>query len=395
LPAGYTEKARLAWIRTGPSVAEFYRIYSHGDGWYWYNEDVTISPFLVLNNGKGSFNDYVNTLSGLISYWKLTESAGPSTPDSKDGYNGTWTGSPTFGTAGMLANDDEQCVGFAGTQWSTLQSGTQYDGEFSLVIVFKRSSTAGYEYIITRYDAGGTTGWDVGVWEWSATSPLIFTCSKSGVGNKNLYTTFDVDDNTVRIAVINYIPSEGRIKIYVNGDLNKNDTGAPDLGAYSATQFQIGQGTVGGRNYGVNGGTALLEKVLWFNRSLTQTEVTNLSNLALISFGSLYLPVSLASVVPPTSTLVSALVQTKKTESGDISLNFRATGGNEVMTLTSKVLDGYVAVNPPYFPAWDPPNVNNTILLHTDINQSIDYQPGTDIGHLVNISVKGYYDPIL
>ncbi|HST54965.1 MAG TPA: N,N-dimethylformamidase beta subunit family domain-containing protein [Solirubrobacteraceae bacterium] len=68
----------------------------------------------VLQQGVSSYPDAVNGTAGLIDYYRLGESAGPTIFDSRGSSNGTLSGG-TFGLTGAVQGDANTAVGFNGT----------------------------------------------------------------------------------------------------------------------------------------------------------------------------------------------------------------------------------------------------------------------------------------
>ena len=68
----------------------------------------------VLGTGASSYEDAVNATPGLMHYFKLGESAGPTISDSSGGPSGTVAGG-TFGQTGPIQGDPTTAIGFNGS----------------------------------------------------------------------------------------------------------------------------------------------------------------------------------------------------------------------------------------------------------------------------------------
>ena len=68
----------------------------------------------VLGTGASSYEDAVNATPGLMHYFKLGESAGPTISDGSGGPSGTVAGG-TFGQPGPIQGDPSTAIGFNGS----------------------------------------------------------------------------------------------------------------------------------------------------------------------------------------------------------------------------------------------------------------------------------------
>jgi hypothetical protein len=57
----------------------------------------------------------VDGRGSLIAHWRLGEAGGATAADTKGGYNGVYSGSPSYGVAGAVLNDPNTAVGFNGS----------------------------------------------------------------------------------------------------------------------------------------------------------------------------------------------------------------------------------------------------------------------------------------
>jgi YD repeat-containing protein len=72
-------------------------------------------PVTVNASGTSNYGDAVLDTTGLLSYWRLGETTGPSFADSKGTNTGTALGATTFGVTGAVAGDTNKAMGFDGT----------------------------------------------------------------------------------------------------------------------------------------------------------------------------------------------------------------------------------------------------------------------------------------
>jgi YD repeat-containing protein len=75
----------------------------------------TTVPVTVNSGGVSNYGDAVLDTTGLVSYWRMGETAGPTLADSKNVSNALAAGGPQFGVPGAPANDPNTAVRFDGT----------------------------------------------------------------------------------------------------------------------------------------------------------------------------------------------------------------------------------------------------------------------------------------
>jgi YD repeat-containing protein len=74
----------------------------------------TSVPVTVNSGGLSNYGDAVLDTSGLVSYWRMGETAGPTLADSKGTSPATAVGGPAFAQPGGVASDPNTAVGFDG-----------------------------------------------------------------------------------------------------------------------------------------------------------------------------------------------------------------------------------------------------------------------------------------
>lgn len=116
-----------------------------------------------------AYSDVVLATAGLVSYWRLGESAGSATcVDAQSGHNGTTTGhSPTLGVTGALTGDSDTAATFvqASSQYIDVAHHADFnfgDGPFSVECWVKLASTTNdtNRAMVAKGGAGATGGWE-------------------------------------------------------------------------------------------------------------------------------------------------------------------------------------------------------------------------------------------
>jgi len=94
---------------------------------------VTLYPPEVVATYAG----YATTVNALnpIAYWRLGESSGTTANDETGSYDGTYVNTPTLGTTGLIAGDDDTAVTFAAASSEHVTTGTNV-GDFDLADSF-------------------------------------------------------------------------------------------------------------------------------------------------------------------------------------------------------------------------------------------------------------------
>src|SRR5437867_2919793 len=69
-----------------------------------------------------SFGNLVKSRLGLVGYWRLDETTGTSAADKQGAATGTYTGGPTLGAAGSLADGNKAVTLNGSSQYVTMGS---------------------------------------------------------------------------------------------------------------------------------------------------------------------------------------------------------------------------------------------------------------------------------
>ncbi|TMK56776.1 MAG: PKD domain-containing protein [Actinobacteria bacterium] len=76
--------------------------------------DTATVPLTINSSGASNYGDAVLDTPGLVGYWRLGESTGPSLADSKGSATGTASGGAIFGLPGGVLGDPNTAIGFDG-----------------------------------------------------------------------------------------------------------------------------------------------------------------------------------------------------------------------------------------------------------------------------------------
>lgn len=114
---------------------------------------------LLQRTAPASYYDLVMGMAGLVAYWRLGESSGPTAADEKATYPMTYMGTPTFSQPGVLI--DNTTVSLDGNGDYVALSAADFRGsdtQGAVVVWFKLSNpiTAGYQALFTSSDEDST-----------------------------------------------------------------------------------------------------------------------------------------------------------------------------------------------------------------------------------------------
>jgi hypothetical protein len=231
---------------------------------------------------NGSVHRALAAASSATALWRLDESAGPTVIDVIGGFNGTYSGTETFGITGALPNESDAAVSFDGSSGyvSVPYSATlNPQGPFSIEAWVKPNMIP---------DAGATpcpvssaqfvsnrSGWqirerDIG-WQFvlyshsgsTVANPGIANTAVGGVPSTNTWTHLvGVYDGANSTLYVNGVPYSASVSGYV---ANYND------GVNAAGPF-----TIGARSSLDNNFSGAVDEVTFYNRALTPSEVSSL-----------------------------------------------------------------------------------------------------------------------
>ncbi len=215
-----------------------------------------------------SYATTVGATSGLVTWWRLGETAGTSAADSKGSSTGTFTNSPTLGVAGAIAGDANTAVQLDGTNDHVVATRTS-TSDFSIELWFK--STQG---------VGTDPSWTMGAP--LVTADLTGTANDHGLSLRSdgrlaaglgtysfLSTATGLNDGSWHHVVLTRLRSSGALILYVDGVAAGTGTGG--------TQTLSGSTTVSlGRNLaGAVHLQGVLDEVAFYSSVVSATMVAS------------------------------------------------------------------------------------------------------------------------
>lgn len=117
-----------------------------------------VAASAVSGSGPSTFAALMASL-GLDWWGRFGEASGATTlTDAAGGHNGTWTGSPTLGVAGLITGDSDTAVTLDGTgaQYGNVPYGSWLNRTTGLSMgVFYKTTDTGINYLLQRWGAAG------------------------------------------------------------------------------------------------------------------------------------------------------------------------------------------------------------------------------------------------
>lgn len=226
-----------------------------------------------------SYSSVILATSGLVSYWRLGESAGSATcVDAQSAHNGTTTGhSPTLGVSGALTGDADTAAAFvqASSQWVSVAHHADFnfgDGPFSAECWVKLTSLTNdtVRAMVAKGAAGATGGWEF----------RVINTSGGGI-NKLAFVEIGTSGGTWVLSTVAITDLNWH---HVVGTKNNGGTGSIYIDGVDRTSAQTNPvlaDTTVGLNIGASfNGTAdfmdgSIDEVAIYNRALTLTEASD------------------------------------------------------------------------------------------------------------------------
>jgi len=220
------------------------------------------------------YSDLILATSGLISYWRLSDTSGAAT-DEKGLVNGTYNGSVTRDATGLLTNDADTAAGFPGTagNYISVPSNAAYDtgAQMTLECWMKASALPGVsQKIIARSSA--STNWFLEI-----TSGNAFRWYTRDANTTDTYIDLSGGGGPPTSGgagqvyhVVGTYNAAGVIKLYVNGVSLGTPNRTPNANLRSGTAQSIAVGAVSASVEPFNG---TVDEVAIYNVALTPAQV--------------------------------------------------------------------------------------------------------------------------
>jgi len=210
----------------------------------------------------------------MVSWWKLEGNA----LDARGNNNGTLVAAPTLGTGKV-----GQAFSFNGsTQYVNVPDNlsNSITGALSIDAWIDPSSVSAAQTIVSKYDFGSNqVSYFFGMQPGGALQFVVYN-DAAGVVFRGVQTTSTVPTGAFTHVAATFDPSNGNMKIYVNGV----DSGAPFIANSSVipsiadTTAALRIGAVVDQSGSILPFNGVLDEVELFNRALTPTEVAGIYN---------------------------------------------------------------------------------------------------------------------
>lgn len=228
-----------------------------------------IAGALLLTEEAAAYTGYAAAIMSLgpVAYWRLGESSGTTAANESGFDNGTYVGSPTLGSSGLLTGDSNTAVTLSGSsQYVQVTDSARFDlGDvFTIVVSVRRSSLTGrYEQFVSK----GTNSFGFGI---NPTNIVEFT--QQGVGDLAYSTTSILASTTYHLVATK---NGSTRKVYVNG-ADDTSLGTNFTIADNANDLFIGRKGASSTDFF----TGVIDEVAIYNYALSSTEVADLYTAA-------------------------------------------------------------------------------------------------------------------
>lgn len=223
------------------------------------------------------------------AFWKMSESSGTLCVDATGKFTGVWQGTPSFGQPGLGYDDaayGEKSVAFSGDDYVEMPCATNFSGSFTIVMAVWRDPISSYEMLFTR--SNDEAGYDYGsagfyyalndlnpTWLWISIYDLPAIDGTGGYPQ-------GIDDSGTHFIACSWDLATETVTMYDNGAQIYQSNGFADYGSgFSCASFKLGARLLrpGSADwfYGENGGTALMSKVLWYDRAVSPGDIATLN----------------------------------------------------------------------------------------------------------------------
>lgn len=214
--------------------------------------------------------EYINKLSGLVTYHPMTGLDGTSVNQSPNNTNPAVAANITIGDGKVL-----KCYNFDGTSSAVQLSNLTFPStDFSITFLVKRNGVQDANDRVVDYAAAGPSGGFTVVCPSGATSKMQLSIYNTVTPEAVINTDNDLTDNTWYLVTATYTANSA--KFY----LNSTQQGATDTSvtcsAPAAQSVTVGRRSTGATNFFKGS----VQHLAIFNRVLTAQEITDLATLA-------------------------------------------------------------------------------------------------------------------
>jgi hypothetical protein len=184
-----------------------------------------------------TYRQMIMATSGLRGYWRLGESSGTTAEDETATYDGTYGGTYTQGSTGLINGDADTCLSLGGAGYVSVSS-FQVDSEMSIEFWYLSNDNATALFVNAQ-----------------PTNSIFNILIESGtfqVRVNSVGATVSITPPTVSVKhhIVATISSTGYVKLYVDGSLAADADGNDLSGVTGARDLDFGRyGDFGGGYY--------------------------------------------------------------------------------------------------------------------------------------------------
>jgi hypothetical protein len=228
---------------------------------------VIADSYVASGGGGGGGYSAAVLADSPLAYWRLGDASGTACVDSSgNGRDGTYAGSPTLGTTGLLTGDSDTAVTFDGTNDKVdITYGSWMDAGATITVeAIIKTNASGTRLIIDR-DKGASSP---RVFQFRLNNGVLEFYKIGGTGGVvGALSPLTYNDNVKHHVAATYDGTN--IKLYVAGSLVKTQSAAGDLGA-AAAYMSLGVNTSSGDNSWFSG---VMDEAAYYGTALSGARI--------------------------------------------------------------------------------------------------------------------------
>jgi len=214
-----------------------------------------------------AYTDLVLSLSP-IAYWRLGESAGTTSVDDIGGYNGTYIGAYTLGSASLISSDatDTSVAFTVGRVQVPHNAALNFAADYTVNFFLKFTSTS-YGVIVSKVQgAQPFAGLGIGT---NVTTGNVTATNKNEAAYQLVTTVGGLNDGVERMYTV--VRRGLDLEIWINGSLSISKT-MPGVEVFTTTENLTFMDYV----VGTQPTNGTLDEVAMYNKALTPSEIASL-----------------------------------------------------------------------------------------------------------------------
>jgi hypothetical protein len=252
----WTRNGATSWLARAPINSSRFLGYaeSYTQGYDLANTRATcrvnlVDSFKILALTKPASTWLLAVQTGMpFAWYRLSETSGSTMADSSaHSRSGSYTGTPTYGATGLVANDTDKAITFSGTQYGTVTSFTP-DTSKHLQFIVAFSTSSNTINLFSLVDSAGRVVLDASV---NASGNLVVR-SKQGSDDRLATTTSTYNGGTTHLLHVydfHLVGDTYTTLFAVNGAIPTTTSSSGSAISGTASRLYVGTRNAGTQNY--------------------------------------------------------------------------------------------------------------------------------------------------